>query len=68
MLFKLPEICVRKKVVHVLKEAVYSARRSENACHFSQDHTMVTKFLDFIHNIPSTKKSSQFITNLTVFS
>ena len=27
----------------------------ENACHFSQDHTMVTKFLDFIHKHPKYK-------------
>merc|ERR1711894_784033 len=26
--------------------------KAENACHFSQDHTMVTKFLDFIHKHP----------------
>ena len=24
----------------------------EIACHFSQDHTMITKFLDFIHTHP----------------
>ena len=27
----------------------------ENACNFSQDHTMVTKFLDFIHKHPKYK-------------
>ena len=27
----------------------------EIACHFSQDHTMVTKFLDFIHKHPNQK-------------
>ena len=27
----------------------------EIACHFSQDHTMVTKFLDFIHTHPIKK-------------
>jgi hypothetical protein len=25
----------------------------EMACHFSQDHTMTTKILDFIHNDPN---------------
>ena len=27
----------------------------EIACHFSQDHTMTTKILDFIHNDPNKK-------------
>ena len=27
----------------------------EIACHFSQDHTMVTKFLDFVHKHPKYK-------------
>ena len=27
----------------------------EIACHFSLDHTMVTKFLDFIHKHPKYK-------------
>ena len=27
----------------------------ENACHFSQGQTMVTKFLDFVHKHPKYK-------------
>ena len=40
------------KVILTLKDAGSGLIQSigqEIACHFSQDHTMVTKFLDFIH-------------------
>jgi hypothetical protein len=37
----------------------------EIACQFSQDHTMVTKFLEFVHPHPI---SSYFFTILTGFS
>jgi hypothetical protein len=33
----------------------------EIACHFSHDHTMVTKFLDFIHKHPKYVQGSQVI-------
>ena len=32
----------------------------ENACHFSQDHTKVTKFLDFINKHPNQKGVKSF--------
>ena len=32
----------------------------EITCHFSQDHTMVKKFLDFIHKHPKYKVVKSF--------
>ena len=40
----------------------------EIACHFSQDHTMVTKFLDFIHKHPKYKVVKSFFYYLDRFS
>ena len=40
----------------------------EIACHFSQDHTMVTKFLDFIHKHPNYKVVKSFFYYLGRFS
>ena len=40
----------------------------ENACHFSQDYTMVTKFLDFIHKHPKYKVVKSFFYYLDRFS
>ena len=40
----------------------------EIACHFSQDHTMVRKFLDFIHKHPKYKVVKYFFYYLDKFS
>ena len=40
----------------------------EIACHFSQDHTMVTKFLGFIHKHPKYKVVKSFFYYLDRFS
>ena len=42
--------------------------RQENACHFSQDHTMVTKFLEFINKHPKYKVVKYFFHYLDRFS
>ena len=39
-----------------------------SACHFSQDHTMVPKFLDFIHKYPKYKVVKWFFYYLDRFS
>ena len=39
----------------------------EIACHFSQDHTMVTKILDFINIHPNCKLVKSFFTILKGF-
>ena len=39
----------------------------EIACHFSQDHTMVTKILDFIHKHPNLKVVKSFFHYLDRF-
>ena len=40
----------------------------EIAFHFSQDHTMVTKFLDFIHKHPKYQVVKSFFNYLDRFS
>ena len=39
----------------------------EITCRFLQDHTMVTKLLDFIHKHPKYKVVKSFFTILTAF-
>ena len=39
----------------------------EIACHFSQDHTVVTKILDFIHKHPNLKVVESFFHYLDRF-
>ena len=39
----------------------------EIACHFSQDHTVITKLLDFIHKHPNLKVVKSFFHYLDRF-
>ena len=54
--FQEPKLALSKALVYLTLKAAGGGRiqpiGQEIACHFSQDHTMVPKFLDFMHKHP----------------